>query len=150
MPEPGVIEVVLKGLVAGAVGTAAMTLSEKLEQAKTGREDSMVTTEVGAILTKPRLETGAQAAKLGQVVHWSHGITWGAIRGLLGLTPLNALAASAIHYVSLWTSDALLYRILKIQPLPNKWGTKPLLTDLFHKLVLSGVTSAVFLLLIES
>jgi len=150
MPDPGVFEVVLKGLAAGVVSTAAMTLSEKLEQAKTGRQDSMVTTEVGAILTKPRLKTGAQAAKLGQVVHWAHGITWGAIRGLLGLTPLNAFAASAIHYVSLWTSDALLYRTLKIEPLPNKWGKKALLTDLFHKLVLSGVTSAVFLLLIGS
>ncbi len=150
LPDPGVFEVVLKGLAAGVVGTAAMTLSERLEQAKTGREDSMVTTEVGAILTKPRLETGAQAAKLGQVVHWSHGITWGAVRGLIGLTPLNAFTASAIHYVSLWTSDALLYRTLNIQPLPNKWGKKPLLTDLFHKLVLSGVTSGVFVLLIGS
>ena len=48
--DSGVIELVLKGLAAGAVGTAAMTLSEKVEQSKSGREDSMVTTEVGAIL----------------------------------------------------------------------------------------------------
>ncbi len=149
MPNPGALEVVTKGLAAGVVGTAAMTVSEKIEQAKTGREDSMVTTEVGAILTKPRLETGAQAAKLGQVVHWTHGITWGAVRGLLGLTPSSAFVASTIHYASLWLSDTLLYRALRIEPLPHKWGTKPLVTDLFHKLVLSAVTSAAFLLLIS-
>lgn len=73
MPDPGVIEVVGKGLAAGVVGTAAMTLSEKIEQTRTGREDTMVTAEVGAIFTKPRLQTGAQAAKLGEAVHWIHG-----------------------------------------------------------------------------
>ncbi|MFN2389869.1 MAG: hypothetical protein ABR575_09750 [Actinomycetota bacterium] len=150
MADIGVLEALLKGLAAGVVGTAAMTVSEKIEQSRTGREDSMVTTEVGAILTKPPLETGAQAAKLGKVVHWTHGITWGAVRGLLGLTPLNAFVASALHYASLWMSDVLLYRTLKIQPLPHKWGAKPLVTDLFHKLVLSAVTSIVFLLLVEA
>lgn len=145
----GVAEALIKGLGAGVIGTAVMTISEKIEQSRTRREDSMVTTEVGAILTKPPLKTGAQAAKLGQVVHWTHGITWGALRGLLGLTPLNALAASALHYAALWSSDVLLYRTLGIQPLPNKWGTKPLITDLFHKLVLSVITSVVFLLLVQ-
>ena len=144
----GLLEAVLKGLAAGVVGTAAMTISEKIEQSKTGREDSMVTAEVGAILTKPSLETGAQVAKLGKIVHWTHGVTWGMVRGLLALTPLNSFAASALHYVSLWSSDALLYRALGIQPLPNRWGAQTLITDLFHKLVLSVVTSLVFLALV--
>ena len=150
MADPGVIELVLKGLAAGAVGTAAMTVSEKLEQSKTGREDSMITTEVGAILVKPTLTTGTQAAQLGNAVHWMHGITWGALRGLFALTPLSVFAASALHYVALWTSDVALYRVLKIQPRPDKWGVQPLATDLFHKLVLSVVTSLVFLLLMAN
>jgi hypothetical protein len=148
LADPGVLEAVLKGLAAGVVGTAAMTMSEKIEQSKTGREDSMVTTEVGAILTEPSLETGAQAAKLGKVVHWTHGVTWGMVRGLLALTPLNSFVASALHYISLWSSDVVLYRVLGIQPLPHRWGTKPLITDLFHKLVLSVVTSLVFIALV--
>jgi len=148
MADPGILEVVLKGLAAGVAGTAAMTVTEKLEQSKTGREDSMITTEVGAILTKPPLKTGAQAKKLGQVVHWVHGITWGGIRGLLALTPLNSFVASALHYVSLWTSDVVLYRALGLAPLPHKWEKQGLAIDLFHKLVLSAVTSLVFLAMI--
>jgi hypothetical protein len=149
LADIGVAEALIKGLGAGLIGTTAMTISQKIEQSKTGRAESMVTTEVGAILAKPPLETGAQAAKLGKVVHWTHGITWGALRGLLALTPLSPLTASALHYAALWGSDALLYRALGIQPLPNKWGTRPLITDLFHKLVLSVVTSAIFLLLVQ-
>lgn len=149
LADIGVAEALIKGLGAGLIGTAAMTISEKIEQSTTGREDSMVTTEVGAILTRPPLETGKQAAGLGQLVHWVHGVTWGALRGLIGLTPLSALTASVLHYAALWSSDVVLYRALGIQPLPHKWGTKPLITDLFHKLVLSVVTSSVFLLLVQ-
>ncbi len=149
MADPGLVEVLVKGLAAGVAGTAAMTISEKIEQARSHRADSMVTVEVGAKIVKPPLETGAQAQKLGQVVHWMHGVTWGAVRGLLALTPLKALAASALHYVSLWTSDVVLYRVLKIEPLPHKWEKQALAIDLFHKLVLSAVTSAVFLALLE-
>lgn len=149
MADPGVREVVLKGLAAGAVGTAAMTLSEKLEQKRTGRPDSLVTAQVGAHIATPPLETGADAARLGQTVHWLHGVTWGALRGLLALTPLSILSASAVHYVALWTSDVGLYRVLKIEPLPHKWENQALAIDLFHKFVLSAVTSVVFLALLE-
>lgn len=149
MADPGSVEVLLKSLAAGVAGTAAMTLSEKIEQSQTNRADSMVTVEVGAKVAKPPLKTGAQAQTLGQAVHWMHGVTWGAVRGLLALTPLNAFAASAVHYVSLWTSDVVLYRVLKIEPLPHKWEKQALFIDLFHKLVLSAVTSAVFLALLE-
>ena len=147
MPEPRTFATVSKGFIAGVIGTAAMTASEKLEQAWTGREDSTIPTEVGALVVKPELQTGADAQQLGQAVHWTHGITWGAIRGLLAMAPLSASTASALHYVSLWTSDATLYRVLGIEPLPHKWERQALLADLFHKLVLSGVTSAAFLAL---
>ncbi len=149
MADPGVLEVLSKGLVAGVAGTIAMTLSEKVEQAKTGREDCTVTAQVGAHLITPALETGAQAARLGLAVHWIHGVSWGAIRGLLALTPINPLEASALHYVALWSSDVALYRVLKIQPLPHRWEKQSLALDLFHKLVLSAVTSLVFLALLQ-
>ena len=149
MADPGILEVVLKGLAAGVVGTTAMTLSEKLEQQATGRPDSLVTAQVGAHIASPKLETGADAARLGKAVHWMHGVTWGALRGLLALTPLSIVTASAVHYVALWTSDVGLYRVLKIEPLPHKWKKQALVVDLFHKFVLSAVTTVVFLLLLE-
>ncbi len=102
---------------------------------------------MGALVFRPPLKTGAQAERLGLAVHWGHGIAMGAVRGLLGLTPLGALTASALHFVIVWGGDVMLYRALDIAPMPWKWGGTALATDLFHKLVLSAVTSAVFVAL---
>lgn len=137
------------GLVAGAVGTAAQTLSQKVEQSITHREDSMVPAEVGAVVFKPSLSNVEEAQKFGLGVHWGHGITMGLLRGSLALTPLGPLVASAAHFVLLWTGDVLLYKGLKVADWPNKWGSKAVTTDLAHKFVLSAVTSATFLALIQ-
>ncbi len=135
------------GMVSGVVGTTAQTLSERVEQSKTQRKDSMVPAEVGAVLFEPKISNTAQVKQLGLAVHWGHGISMGLFRGALGLTPLGPLAASALHFVLLWFGDVLLYKGLGISPWPWKWGTKAVTTDLAHKFILSGVTSAVFVAL---
>jgi len=71
----------------------------------------------------------------------------GAVRGLLGLTALGTVAASVLHYLVVWGGNVMLYVALGIAPMPWKWGGTALATDLFHKLVLSAVTSVVFVAL---
>ena len=147
MADSGVIELVLKGLAAGAVGTAAMTLSEKVEQSKTGREDSMVTTEVGAILVTPALSTGAQAARLGKAVHWD---TWDHLGSRARSIGTNAL--ERICRIGPSLRRALDQRCGALShpedpAIAPQVGTQAVATDLFHKLVLSVVTSLVFLLI---
>ncbi|MDQ3766262.1 MAG: hypothetical protein M3346_02845 [Actinomycetota bacterium] len=143
----GVVEALGWGLVAGLVGTMAQTVSQLIEQRFTHREDSTVTVQVGAMLLRPPLKTGEQASRLGLAVHWGHGIVMGAVRGLLGLTALGTVAASVLHYLIVWGGDVMLYVALGIAPMPWKWGGTALATDLFHKLVLSAVTSVVFVTL---
>lgn len=94
----GALEAVLWGLVAGVAGTAAQTLSEKIEASVTKRPDSLVPAQVGAKLAGPRLRTGSDAVRLNWTVHWIHGIALGAVRGLLVVTALSALAASLLHF----------------------------------------------------
>lgn len=118
------VEALAWGLVAGAVGTAAQTLSERAEQSVTHRQDSLVPAEVGAKLLRPRLDRPPDVSRLGLAVHWGHGLTMGLVRGLLGLTGLGAFAASALHYVVVWSGDAGLYRALGVAPAPWKWGLK--------------------------
>lgn len=143
----GAVEALGWGLVAGLAGTVAQTGSQFVEQKLTHREDSTVTTQVGAMIFRPPIKTGAQASRLGLAVHWGHGIAMGAVRGLLGLTAVGSLAASAVHFALVWGGDVMLYAALGIAPMPWKWGGTALATDLFHKLVLSAVTSAVFVAL---
>jgi hypothetical protein len=136
-----------RGIVAGVAGTAALTLSEKIEQSFTKRQTSMVPAEVGAKVTGVEPESEADAAKLNWAVHWSHGVTMGAVRGLLGATSLSATTASVLHLPLVWGGDAALYATLGVAPAPWKWGGQELATDLWHKGVLSVVTSLTFIAL---
>lgn len=137
------------GLVAGVAGTAAQTLSQRIEQSVSHREDSMVPAEVGAVLFEPQLTSPEEVKRLGLGVHWGHGISMGVLRGALALTPVGPVAASVLHFVLLWSGDVLLYKGLGVAPWPWKWGGKAIGTDLFHKFVLSAVTSAVFVALYQ-
>lgn len=143
----GVLEAVGLGLIAGLIGTVALTLSEKAEMSVTGREPSTVPGQVGAKLIgrdpaqDPHLE-GRNTA-----VHWAHGISMGAVRGLLALTGLAALPASLLFFVLLWSADVLLYRVLGIADFPWRWKPAELAADLFNKGVYAAVTSVAFVLL---
>lgn len=142
-----VVGAVGRGIVAGMAGTAALTLSEKLEQSLTKRPTSMVPAQVGAKIANVEPKSGAGAEELNWAVHWGHGMTMGAVRGLLGATPLSAPAASILHLPLVWGGDAALYTTLGIAPAPWKWGGQELATDLWHKGVLSVATSLVFIAL---
>ncbi len=134
-----------KGMVAGAVGTIAMTLSERLEMAVSGRQASTVPGQVGAHLLPgqdPKSTTDIE--RLNTPVHWAHGISMGALRGALDQAGLRGLPASAAHFALLWGGDAALYRTLGIADVPWRWDADELGADLLHKAVYAIVTGAVY------
>ncbi|SES00429.1 hypothetical protein SAMN05216188_11959 [Lentzea xinjiangensis] len=131
------------GLAAGLVGTAVLTISETVEARLTKREDSTVPGQVGAKLSG-RGENPVVVKRLNGPVHWAHGITLGAVRGLIGLTPLGPVSATIAHYAVVWGGDVLLYRSLGIAEWPSKWQRRELVTDLFHKGVYAVATGVAF------
>lgn len=143
----GVLEAVGYGLIAGLIGTIALTISEVTEMAITRREPSTVPGQVGAKLLGKDPATDPHLERRSSVVHWLHGTSMGAVRGLLALTGLGALAASTAFYVLLWGGDALLYKVLGIAPWPWRWDPRELATDLFHEGVYAAVTSVAFLVI---
>ena len=136
------------GLAAGAIGTVALTLAERVEMALTGREPSTVPGQVGAKIG--RREPGANPAlveRLNPVVHWGHGIGLGAARGLLDAAGLGPLAATLVFYPLVFGGDAALYKALGIAPAPWHWTRTELATDLYGKGVLAFATSGAYILL---
>jgi len=62
------------GVVAGAVGTAVLTVAERTEMAVTGREPSTVPGQVGARLAGRDIESNsALVDRLNPAFHWGHG-----------------------------------------------------------------------------
>ncbi len=133
-----------KGMVAGLVGTAAMTVSERVEMAVTGREPSDVPGQVGAALLGRHPSTDAEMQRLSTQVHWAHGILGGALRGVLDSAGLTGPAASVAHFAALWGGDASLYAALGIAPVPWEWQQDELAADMLHKGVYAAVTGAVY------
>lgn len=139
------VDNIMRGMVAGLVGTVAMTLSEKLESAVSGRPPSTVPGQVGAHLVpgKDPART-ADVHGLNAPVHWAHGVSMGAVRGLLDSAGLSGPAATAAHFALLWGGDAALYKTLGIAKAPWEWSADELATDLLHKGVYAVVTGAVY------
>lgn len=134
-----------RGLAAGAVGTVAMTVSERLEMAVSGREGSQVPGRVGAhLLPGKDPQSASDVAQLNNAVHWAHGITMGALRGALDIAGVRGPQASLAHFALLWGGDAALYRALGIAEVPWRWTPDELATDMLHKGVYAAVTGAVY------
>ncbi|HYZ10959.1 MAG TPA: hypothetical protein VE962_03600 [Actinomycetota bacterium] len=77
-----------KGLFAGAVGTAAMTISSTIEQKARGRDPSMTPAEAAGKVLPIEPEEGKEE-QLSTLVHLAYGTAWGAPRGLLSLLGLR-------------------------------------------------------------
>ena len=139
---------ILLGLVAGAIGTVLLTVFEKLDMALTHRPPSTVPGQVGVKLLggNPEVEEG-KVTRLNPVVHWSHGIALGAVRGLLGFAGLGFAAATALFYAIVWVGDATLYRTLRVADVPWRWERGELVRDLLGKGVLAVGTSIAYAVL---
>jgi hypothetical protein len=134
-----------RGMLAGVAGTIAMTASERLEMAVSGRSPSTVPGQVGAHLLPgrdPKSSTDVQL--LNGPVHWAHGIGMGALRGALDVAGVRGREASVAHFALLWGGDAALYAALGIAEAPWRWDADALVTDVAHKGVYAAVTGAVY------
>ena len=142
----GLLGALTRGMIAGAVGTMAMTLSERLEMAISGREASQVPGKVAAHLLPGRHpEAASDVGQLNSPMHWAHGISMGAARGLLHVGGgLRGPAATGAHFALLWGGDAMLYRALGVAEAPWRWSGDELVADLLHKGVYAMVTGAVY------
>ncbi len=87
-----IIEVILKGLLAGLAGTIALTISESLEMKVTKRPPSDVPGQVGSKVAGIQPKSEQEMKRLSGWVHWIHGISLGVLYGLLTLLGLNTIA----------------------------------------------------------
>lgn len=142
-----IIELILKGLAAGLVGTIVLTISETLEMKVTKRPPSDVPGQVGAKVPGVEPKSGQELKKLSGKVHWIHGISLGILYGLLTLLGLNTLATIVLFFALVWGGDVLLYKVLGIAPFPWHSKASEILPDIFNKSIYAIATGLTFALL---
>lgn len=141
MGVAGVAEDVGKGLLAGLVGTVAMTVSSTLEAKLRNRGGSDApATAAGELLGIESFTDDDARSRFSQGVHWAYGTGWGAVRGLLGAVGLSGLAATSAHFAVVWGTEQALLPALDVAPPATQWGAEEVGVDVLHHVVYAAAT----------
>ena len=129
-----------RGILAGVVGTAAMTISSTIEMKLRKREPSTAPAQAASEVLGFRVWKQDQA-KFANLVHWQYGSSVGALRGLFSAMGLREPLASGVFFTAVWgTALAMVPRLTDAPPV-KEWGPEELAIDGFHHLVYAVATS---------
>ncbi len=133
------------GLVAGFLGTAAMTVSSTLEARLRRRAPSTAPARATAKALGIRaFDSDLAQARFNDLSHWGYGTGWGVVRGLLGATGMPPAKATAAHGAAVWGSAAVTLPALEVAPPFVFWGREEVAIDLFHHAVYALATGLAY------
>jgi hypothetical protein len=133
------------GLVAGFLGTAAMTVSSTIEARLRHRAASSAPARATAkALGIAEFENDIARARFNDLSHWGYGTGWGVVRGVLGATGMPAAKATAAHGAAIWGSAAVSLPALDVAPPFVFWGREEVAIDLFHHAVYAVATGLAY------
>jgi hypothetical protein len=133
------------GLVAGLVGTAAMTISSTVEARLRRRAASSAPARATAkALGIADFDSDLARARFNDLSHWGYGTGWGVVRGLLGAVGMPGPKATAAHGAAVWGSAAVALPALDVAPPFVFWGREEVAIDLLHHAVYAAATGAAY------
>lgn len=133
-----------RGLLAGFVGTAAMTVSSTVEMKLRGREGSSAPAEAAGKVLGVQPTGDREKARFSNIVHWGYGTSWGAVRGLIGFGGLRGASAVLTHFMAIWPAELVMLPSLGVAPPPWEWGATEVGIDAFHHLVYVSAAGLTF------
>ncbi len=133
-----------KGLMAGAAGTLAITLSQMIEMKITKRKPSTEPADAAQKVLEVKPETEENKQQFSQQIHWAYGTSWGVPRGLLSLMGLKGLPATAIHFATVYSTALIMPVELKVAPPLKEWTAKQFVMHAFHHAVYAVAAGLVF------
>jgi hypothetical protein len=137
-----------KGLIAGFVGTAAMTVSSTLEARLRQRPASSAPARATAkVLGIKELDGAVAEARFNARAHGGYGTGWGVVRGLLAAAGLSPRAATAAHGAAIYGAAQVTLPALEIAPPVIFWPPAEIAIDLFHHTVYAAATGAAYRLI---
>jgi len=133
------------GLVAGFLGTAAMTASSTIEARLRHRAASTAPARATAKALGIRaFDSDLAQARFNDLSHWGYGTGWGVVRGLLGATGMPPAKATAAHGAAVWGSAAVTLPALEVAPPLVFWGREEVAIDVFHHAVYAVATGLAY------
>jgi uncharacterized membrane protein YagU involved in acid resistance len=125
-----------RGLIAGLVGTAAMTVSSTAEMRLRGRAASSAPADATAkVLGIESFKDDGAKNRFSNIVHWGYGTGWGVVRALLSEAGLPPAKATAAHFAAIWGNEAVMLPALDVAPPFWTWGAEEVAIDVLHHIV---------------
>src|SRR3954471_12609117 len=134
---------VVRGLAAGLVGVAAMTIAEKIEQAFTHRPNSFVPAHTLERLLRLPHKPDSQRRDLNWAMHWGQGILLGATRGLMAERGLRGPVGSFLFLNLRLLNDQTLENATGVGAPPWTWPVDEQVIDLLHKGIYAFTTGLI-------
>jgi hypothetical protein len=132
--------VIARGLLAGAVGVAAMTLAEKLEQAVTGRPNSFVPAHTLERLLGLEPKPDEERLGMNWAMHWGQGILLGAVRALMAERGVRGPAGSFLFLNLRLLNDQTFENATGVGAPPWTWPADEQAVDILHKAIYAYAT----------
>jgi hypothetical protein len=132
-----------RGVLAGLVGVAAMTLAEKAEQALTHRPNSYVPGRTLLTLLGRHPGDDDKPLAWNHAMHWVTGALLGALRGVWAEVGLRGPRAHLAHTVVRLSTDQTLENATGVGAPPRTWPVGEQVWDMAHKAVYSLTTGLV-------
>lgn len=131
-----------RGVAAGLVGGAAMSVSTALDIRVTGRPPSRVPARAIERLLGIRRLRGKSEERVGAVAHVAMSAGIGGLRGSLSAFGLRAPYASPVLFTLALVPDFLVIPALGVADPPSRWSRADLTRSLVHHAVFTGVTAS--------
>lgn len=124
------------GLVAGFVGTVAMTAVQTVEMRLRRREPSTTPLKAAQKVLRFTVDDERAEAALNNGVHFAYGSGWGVFRGLLDTAlGLRGWPATALHFAAIQGAAYVMLPGLKVAPPVQDWGAREIAVDVGHHAV---------------
>ena len=128
----------VRGVVAGAAGTALMTAAQTAYYKYTGSESSSTPAEVGERVIEGVLQREVPVSEdaLNQGMHWAYGTSMGVPFGIVAGSrrePASVLGSGIAFGIAAWGASQVELPAMKLAPLPWEYSASSLATDVgFH------------------
>jgi hypothetical protein len=132
------------GLLAGLMGTLAITASQMLEMKATGRESSDVPAEAAEKVVGVAPKTEQAKEGLNNLVHFAYGTGWGLFRGAMDAMGLRGLPATTLHWLAIWGAEMYMLPKLKLAKPVTRWSAKEITTDGLNHAVYAVAAGAAY------
>lgn len=138
------------GLVAGLVGTAAITASQMLDMRIRGRKVSNTPSKaaqkvLGIVPINEEADT-----RLSTLTHWAYGTGWGTFRSLLAIAGVRDPAATVVHAAAIEGTALVMLPNLHVAPPVKEWGAQEIGIEMVHHAIYATAAGLTYDLLCRS